>query len=373
MKMSNPTSPISFFSDALLAWFDLHGRHDLPWQSNKTPYRVWVSEIMLQQTQVQTVIPYFQKFMTRFPDIQTLAEASQDEVLAHWSGLGYYARGRNLHKAAKKILSDFNGDFPRTYDEIVSLPGIGRSTAGAILSIAYGVRTPILDGNVKRVLCRYDAVESWSGEKATEARLWQRADALTPADRVADYTQAIMDLGATLCRRSRPLCDQCPVQSECAAKSTGRVSEFPFPKPKKHKSTKHTVLLVALDARRRIFLQKRPQQGIWGGLWSLPQFEDEQALLTLLNGLAAAEGNSEQSSLSSRADLLKLTQFKHTFTHYHLMIEPIILEVESMLNMTGKWMAIHEAAETGLPAPVRKIIQFVEKDYVKNRTLRKNG
>lgn len=367
--MSNPIDSPSSFSDALLAWFDRYGRHDLPWQQNKTPYRVWVSEIMLQQTQVQTVIPYYQKFMASFPTVRALAEASQDDVLAHWSGLGYYARGRNLHKAAQKILSDFNGDFPQTFDEIVNLPGIGRSTAGAILSISYGMRTPILDGNVKRVLCRYDAVESWSGEKATEARLWQRADALTPSHRPDDYTQAIMDLGATVCRRSRPLCEKCPVQAECAAKLEGRVAEFPVSKPKKAKPTKYAVLLVALDEQQQIFLQKRPQKGIWGGLWSLPQFDDEEALLRLL----ADEVNSEQSSLPSRPDLLKLTQFKHTFTHYHLMIEPIILEVDSMLNMTGKWMAIHQAVEIGLPAPVRKIIQLVEKDYVKNRTVRKNG
>lgn len=228
------------FANKLLAWFDLHGRKDLPWQSNRTPYRVWVSEIMLQQTQVASVINYYQRFMGTFPNIQSLASAHEDVVLEHWAGLGYYARARNLHKAAKLVVSEHKGVFPANFESIVNLPGIGRSTAGAILSIAFKQKATILDGNVKRVLCRVEAIRSWPGEKATENRLWQIAESLNPDERTADYTQAIMDLGATLCTRSKPSCDLCPLREQCRAHELNLQSELPKSKPKKKLPQKHT-------------------------------------------------------------------------------------------------------------------------------------
>ncbi len=345
------------FPKQLLAWFDQFGRHDLPWQHNKTPYRVWVSEIMLQQTQVQTVIPYYLRFMERFPDLQTLAQASQDEVLAHWSGLGYYARGRNLHKTAQMVMNDFGGHFPDNFEDILKLPGIGRSTAGAILSIAYKKRFAILDGNVKRVLCRLDAVESWSGEKTTEAKLWQRADELTPQKRFDDYTQAIMDLGATLCTRSKPKCNQCPVQKNCQALQTDRVSRFPLSKPKKSKPTRHNWFLVARNRGGQVFLQKRPQQGIWGGLWSLPQFEDESTFQEMVNLHTKKVGKSDTAQQS---DLLKWPEFKHTFSHYHLRLHPVQLERIDHLSLEGGWFSLPDALTLGLPAPIRRIVEQLE-------------
>ncbi|WP_024850103.1 A/G-specific adenine glycosylase [Hydrogenovibrio kuenenii] len=355
------------FADDLLHWFDLSGRHDLPWQHPKSAYRVWVSEIMLQQTQVQTVIPYFERFISSFPSVKALAETTQDEVLAHWSGLGYYARGRNLHKAAKIIMSEHDGQFPQAYEDIIALPGIGRSTAAAILSIAFQKKYAILDGNVKRVLGRYDAVEKWPGEKQTEAQLWQRAEDLMQTERVDDYTQAIMDLGATICRRSRPLCEQCPVKTSCQANRLDKVSSYPVSKPKIEKPTRHAVFLLALNNEQQVFLQKRPQKGIWGGLWSLPQFDDDQQLTAILH-----QQNS-QSSPTEMADLEVMPTFKHSFTHYHLMLQPRRLSVGKEWNLTGQWVPLPQALEMGLPAPIRKLIEQTEKNDVKKRTLRKNG
>lgn len=354
-----PNNPLTF-SKKLLQWFDHSGRHDLPWQENKTPYRVWVSEIMLQQTQVQTVIPYYQRFIKRFPTVFDLAKASQDEVLAHWSGLGYYARGRNLHKAAQIIVKDFDGQFPEHFDEMISLPGIGRSTAGAILSISVKKRYPILDGNVKRVLSRFDAVENWTGEKQTEARLWNRAEELTPQNRFGDYTQAIMDLGATVCTRSRPKCEICPVQDNCQAWQQDRVKDFPFSKPKKAKPTRKHWFLIVFD-QGELFLVKRPQKGIWGGLWSLPQFETESALL---KELEIPVKNEDESTLEAMSDLLKWPEFTHSFTHYHLQLQPVQLGSFLKLDMEGDWFDIPTALALGLPAPIRKIVKALEKNDV---------
>ncbi|MDG6774360.1 A/G-specific adenine glycosylase [Thiomicrorhabdus sp. ZW0627] len=356
------------FSEKLLAWFDVYGRHDLPWQQNKTAYRVWVSEIMLQQTQVKTVIPYYERFMQSFPTLQQLADASQEEVLAHWSGLGYYARGRNLHKAAQLIQQEYGGEFPDEFDEIVSLPGIGRSTAGAILSIAHKKRYPILDGNVKRVLSRYLAVEGWPGEKPIENKMWEQADLFTPERRFDDYTQAIMDLGATLCTRSKPGCDACPLASDCAALKQDRVANFPFSKPKKTKPVKQASLLMLLNERNQIWLEQRPQNGIWGGLWSLPQYgsleELEQALKPAL-----------QSHAGGGQSLVKWESFRHTFSHYHLDIEPVSVgEVqEAPAGWCGEWYNLTQTNELGLPAPVKSLLGQLEKEYVKNGQMRKNG
>ena len=352
------------FYQRLLAWFDEYGRHDLPWQQQINPYRVWVSEIMLQQTQVATVIPYYQKFMASFPSVQDLAKASQEQVLAHWAGLGYYARGRNLHKAAQMIVRDFAGKFPETLDEVIALPGIGRSTAGAILSIACGKRYPILDGNVKRVLGRFYALEKWPGEKAAENWLWQRADELTPPERFADYTQAIMDLGATLCTRAKPQCTDCPIATGCQALEQNRVAEFPFKKPKKEKPVKQAYLLM-LQRDGKLWLEARPQKGIWGGLWSFPEYQCWQEC-----------EDKVQSQLGKQASLLKWQPFRHTFSHYHLDITPVFSQVESRENASriaevekaylsnqfteglGRWVTIQDlqADKLGVPAPVQKLV-----------------
>ena len=338
------------FSQRLLAWFDDHGRHDLPWQQQTTPYRVWVSEVMLQQTQVATVIPYYQRFMARFANVQALAEGDEDEVLALWSGLGYYSRARNLHNAAHLIRDQHGGQFPELIDEVVALPGIGRSTAGAILSIASGQHHSILDGNVKRVLSRFHAVEGWPGKRGVEQRLWTLASEHTPQQRTADYTQAIMDLGATLCTRSKPACDNCPMSRDCEANLQQRVGEFPGKKPRKALPTKQVVMPVVLNSRGEVLLEKRPPSGIWGGLWSLPECSDEADFEQWCGRLGA-----EVSS----ADTLE--PFKHTFSHYHLMIQPQRIEVgESAKRVADegvmRWQALSKLEELGLPAPIRRIL-----------------
>ncbi|WP_028485681.1 A/G-specific adenine glycosylase [Thiomicrorhabdus chilensis] len=356
------------FSQRLLEWFDEHGRHDLPWQQDITPYRVWVSEIMLQQTQVKTVIPYYQRFMQRFSSLVDLAQASQDEVLSYWSGLGYYARGRNLHKAAQIIQQDFDGVFPNRFEDIVALPGIGRSTAGAILAIAHKQRYPILDGNVKRVLSRYLAVEGWPGDKKIENALWLEAESLTPMQRFDDYTQAIMDLGATLCTRSQPGCNRCPLAQACQALSQDRVSDFPFSKPKKDKPVRQASLLMLLNKKRQVWLEQRPSQGIWGGLWSLPQFTCAEALEEELKA-------SMQTGVGWQQSLVKWESFRHTFSHYHLEIEPVkVAQVqEAPAEWQGQWHNLTQADNLGLPAPVKRLLGQLEKEYVKNGEMLKNG
>ncbi|RMF13376.1 MAG: A/G-specific adenine glycosylase, partial [Gammaproteobacteria bacterium] len=264
------TSSHNEFAHSVLQWFDRHGRHDLPWQHPRTPYRVWVSEIMLQQTQVATVIPYFERFMTAFPTLEALADATEDEVLALWAGLGYYARGRNLRRAAVQLVEEGRRTLPDTLDGLMALPGIGRSTAGAILSMGFGIRAPILDGNVKRVLCRHEAIEGWPGERRVEQQLWELSESLTPRDRVDDYTQAIMDLGATVCTRSRPACDLCPLRATCQARQKGLETVLPHPRPRRTLPERHATALILLDAEGRCLMEKRPSPGIWGGLWCPP-------------------------------------------------------------------------------------------------------
>ncbi len=333
--MSNQKQLLNKFTQPLLAWYAHSGRHDLPWQRQINPYRVWVSEIMLQQTQVATVIPYYERFMQSFPDVSSLANASQEEVLSHWAGLGYYARGRNLHKAAQQIVAKHAGEFPNNFDDILALPGIGRSTAGAILSISLQQRYAILDGNVKRVLTRYFAVHGWPGEKQIEKQLWQMADQLTPAKQFADYTQAIMDLGATVCKRTKPLCEQCPVAQSCQAYAQNEVALYPYPKPKKDKPTKHAWMVVQLYEDQQIKLQKRPQSGIWAGLWSLPEFTTHDAAMEYIQ--------SETCALQS---LIEWESFKHTFSHYHLQIHPLIA-VQSKMPESGVNNSKVEESKTG--------------------------
>jgi A/G-specific adenine glycosylase len=339
----------SAFQQNVLAWFDIKGRKDLPWQQDITPYRVWLSEIMLQQTQVATVIPYFNAFMEKFPTIECLAQAPIDEVLHRWSGLGYYARARNLHKAAKLIVED--GRFPDTLDELIALPGIGLSTAGAILSIAFKKSHPILDGNVKRVLTRFKAVSGWTGTNLVNKELWVISAHLTPVDRVADYTQAMMDLGATICTRSKPACEDCPLKSHCLARISGMVSILPTPKPAKTLPVKQLVLLLLSNNRNRILLEKRPSTGIWGGLWSLPEFDSVESAHNwcLTKNMPIVDSQTQASQ-------------RHTFSHYHLDYTPVLVQTDNPRNFVMEanqtvWYNAAQINTLGLPAPIKLLLQ----------------
>jgi A/G-specific adenine glycosylase len=342
------------FNKLLLAWYKKHGRHELPWQQDKSPYRVWISEIMLQQTQVKTVIPYFNVFMVRFPDIKTLASAPLDEVLHLWTGLGYYARARHLHQAARQIMKKYAGEFPLDIAAVMSLPGIGRSTAGAILAIATGQRLPILDGNVKRILTRFHAIDSRTGSAATEKRLWELAENYTPAKRVAEYTQAIMDLGATLCTRTDPDCLQCPVQTGCLAKKTSRQHELPCPRVKKQLPVRKTIFAILENRIGEVLLEQRPPTGIWGGLWSFPECSPEQDIGLWL-----------EKQWGYTADKVEYkTPLLHNFTHFRLAITPVHVMVDSnnqKINDTCQycWYRPSENKLIGMALPVRKLIQQI--------------
>lgn len=335
------------FSAAVLSWFDQHGRKHLPWQQQKTAYNTWISEIMLQQTQVSTVIPYYQRFMERFPDVSDLASAPIDEVLHLWTGLGYYARARNLHKAAQHVVSEHAGHFPTDPEQLEALPGIGRSTAGAIASISAGVRAPILDGNVKRVLARFAAVEGWSGTTSVQKKLWQLAEQYTPYERVGDYTQAMMDLGATLCTRGKPQCERCPLAKECQALAQNRVTELPQPRPKKVLPEKQTLMLI-VHKGDEVLLQQRPPSGIWGGLWSFPETQDLRDL-----------PSSWQVNLEKTKPLAPV---RHTFSHYHLDITPVLLDASDlhfdtlMEERASLWYNSAQPTEIGLAAPVKRLL-----------------
>ncbi len=365
------------FTRRLLDWFDRHGRKSLPWQGNRDPYAIWVAEIMLQQTRVSTVIPYYRKFMARLPDIATLARCHPDELLHYWSGLGYYARARNLHAAAKKIVAQHHGIFPDRFDQVLALPGIGRSTAGAILAFACGQRHPILDGNVKRVLTRYYAIAGHPGTKETQSRLWQIADQLTPAKRVADYTQALMDLGATVCSRTKPRCADCPLASDCQAFCRGDPTSFPQAKPKTARPRKSVVMLLVKNHRAEWLLVKRPPSGIWGGLWSLPECADG---LALMQKQPAAPRRTDNQPMKKRPietwfeqqfgfaiDTAEpLPPVKHSFTHFDLDILPLPATLAPTATQTGNqvmdvgqhlWYNPHlPAARIGLPAAVNRIL-----------------
>jgi A/G-specific adenine glycosylase len=339
------------FAPTLLAWFDRHGRRDLPWQHPRTPYRVWVSEIMLQQTQVRVVIPYFERFVAALPSLPALAAAPQDTVLALWSGLGYYARARNLHTAAQACVARHDGDLPRDLDALTALPGIGRSTAGAILSQAWGDPAPILDGNVKRVLSRVFAVDGWPGTPAVEKQLWALAERLLPDARLADYTQAQMDFGATLCTRHAPACAICPLQQDCAALAQGRVEELPTPKPGKPLPEREAVVLLLRDGRGRVLLHKRPPAGIWAALWSLPEAEDAAAALSWFD--AHVDGEFEAGEA--------LAPIQHAFTHYRLRLQPLAwrgarLRSAARDDAALRWVPRGELDSLGIPAPIHSLL-----------------
>ena len=343
---------MSDFAGRLLVWFDASGRHDLPWQHPRTPYRVWLSEVMLQQTQVRVVVPYFERFVAALPDVRALADASVDEVFALWSGLGYYARARNLHAAAKLCVERHGGELPRGFDALVALPGIGRSTAGAILAQAWGERFAILDGNVKRVLCRVHGIDGWPGTPAVEKRLWDIAQAQLPDARLADYTQAQMDFGATLCTRADPACVLCPLQGECVALREDRVRELPTPKPVKPLPERHALVFVLRDARDRVLLQRRPQAGVWAGLWSLPEAGDHAAARDWFEANIAGDYDAARA----------LAPIDHGFTHYRFAMQPLEWREVALRdgvrdNDSLRWIARAELASLGIPAPVRKLLE----------------
>lgn len=340
------------FSNAVLSWAALHGRKDLPWQQNASPYRVWISEIMLQQTQVKTVLGYFDHFMQRFPDLNSLASAELDEVLHLWTGLGYYTRARNLHKTARLLVSAQQGEFPRSVAELSELPGIGRSTAGAIASLSMGLRAPILDGNVRRVLARYIALQEYPGSSKATRQLWELAEQLTPAAELAGaYTQAMMDLGATLCTRSKPDCPNCPLKDSCQANLLGLQDQLPVPRPQKDLSEQHIHMILLNNPSDEILLVQRPAEGIWGGLYSLPELDSIEQLPELLHRWRLQE--------TSRTTLPSL---HHTFSHFRLHIQPWLVQaqplgVAEMATPPQLWYNRQQPPAVGLAAPVRKLLR----------------
>jgi A/G-specific adenine glycosylase len=353
--MTRPTAmpmPDAAFADVLLDWFDAYGRHDLPWQHPRSPYRVWLSEIMLQQTQVSVAAPYFERFVATLPDLPALAAVPMDEVLALWSGLGYYARARNLHAAARLCVQRHGGELPRDLDALQALPGIGRSTAAAILAQAWGDRHAILDGNVRRVLARLHGIEGWPGLPAVQRQLWALAEGHLPGDRLADYTQAQMDFGATLCTRHAPACAICPLQSRCIALATGTVADLPTPRPGKVVPQRQATILLLEDAQGRVLLQRRPPAGIWASLWSLP--EEPQA--------DAARDWFERHVDGDFDAALALAPIEHAFSHFRLQLLPLrlpraVLRDAVRDNDDLRWLAAHEWASVGIPAPIRSLLE----------------
>ena len=343
------------FAGALLEWFDANGRRDLPWQIDPTPYRVWVSEIMLQQTQVATAIPYYLRFMERFPDVDVLAEAPLDEVLHLWSGLGYYARARNLHRAAQAVVREYGGRFPEELEQVMRLPGIGRSTAGAILALSSGRRYAILDGNVKRVLSRCFGVAGNPGEPSVERTLWSIAEACTPVERVANYTQGIMDLGATVCTRARPACLLCPVADDCVARLEGTQSELPSPRPRASRPQRAAWLVMAMRGEHKVLLERRPPAGIWGGLWGLPEFPTR-----------AHADQWCRENLSAGATAAPVEVIRHAFSHFDYEMRPLL--VRCMGRSTAlrdvdryRWYDLRDPMKVGLPKPIATLIARIRR------------
>ncbi|MGZ8983921.1 MAG: A/G-specific adenine glycosylase [Methylotenera sp.] len=350
---------MSKFATRLIIWQKVHGRHDLPWQKTTDPYAIWVSEIMLQQTQVAAVIGYYSKFMLRFPNIATLANATQEEVLQHWSGLGYYSRARNLHNAAVTIMDEHGGKFPQDFNTIQTLSGIGRSTAAAIASFAFNQVQTILDGNVKRVLARHFIVEGWPSHPKIEKQLWALAEELLPEHDMVAYTQGLMDLGATLCTRTKPKCSACPINQTCESYKQQRVHELPTPKPRKAIPEKHTTMLILLRGDE-VMLEKRPPTGIWGGLWSFPEIEPDintEAMTPIENIVKT------RFSISTQADK-PLPTLSHAFTHFKLHIQPQPLRVLRLAPQAHEaghiWLSIEDAISAAIPTPVRKILQSLQ-------------
>ena len=338
------------FAPTVIRWQRRHGRHDLPWQGTRDPYAIWLAEIMLQQTQVSTVVPYYQRFRERFPDIASLALASEDEVLRLWSGLGYYSRARNLHRAAQLVVERHAGKFPEGLADIADLPGIGRSTAAAIAGFAFGARSAILDGNVKRVLARHFLVAGFPGERVVEQKLWALAESLVPPRDNAAYIQGLMDLGATVCTARDPQCGRCPVHATCGAYAGDRVADFPAPRPRKHVPTRRTAMLV-LRHGDEVMLEKRPSVGVWGGLWSFPE---------LARGEDAGALSARRYGCETRR-VERLGVLRHGFTHFTLHITPLVAEVRRVAPRAAQpgvvWLPIAEAIGAAVPVPVRKLLR----------------
>ncbi|MEM9621855.1 MAG: A/G-specific adenine glycosylase [Pseudomonadota bacterium] len=355
---------MDWFATHLLNWYEQHGRKDLPWQQDINPYRVWISEIMLQQTQVATVMGYYQRFMQRFADVQSLADADIDEVLHHWTGLGYYARARNLHKTARRVVAEFDGTFPTSQEALESLPGIGRSTAGAIRAIAMRQPATILDGNVKRVLTRFHAVAGYPGDTAVSKTLWTLAESHTPDRDTHKYTQAIMDLGATLCVRRKPGCDICPVMEQCEARARHEVERFPERKPKKDKPVRRAKMFVVSLDNNATFLEQKPMEGLWGGLWTPPERSEDTDAATLLAELGYTEADVARSHAAP--------EFRHTFTHFHLDIAPIYLRLKATTpplqdGDQQRWVQPGQEAgdnkPIGLSAPAVKLLASLQDPF----------
>jgi A/G-specific adenine glycosylase len=339
------------FASRLVAWQVRHGRHDLPWQSERTPYRVWLSEIMLQQTQVATVIPYFERFTARFAGVAELAAAPLDDVLHLWSGLGYYSRARNLHATAQRIVAEHDGVFPDDQETLATLPGIGRSTAAAIIALAHDRPAAILDGNVKRVLARYHAEAGWPGESAVLKRLWAHAERHLPARRVRDYTQALMDLGATVCTRSRPACEHCPLHDDCRAAAAGNPGDYPGRRPRRSVPQRATCFLIIENARGEVLLERRPPSGVWGGLWCFPEAAHEADVAARMAALG----------LARYEEIGRLPPVTHTFTHFRLAISPLVLRaVEVAMTVRDGhgvlWYSADDSTRIGLSAPVARLL-----------------
>ena len=340
---------MSDFAERLIRWHKQHGRHDLPWQNTRDPYRVWLSEIMLQQTQVAAAIPYYARFLARFPSLADLAAAPVAEVMSLWSGLGYYARARNLHACAQAVMRDHGGSFPQQPEQLAELPGIGRSTANSIATFCFGAHAPILDGNVKRVFCRAFGIDGFPGSSVVEKRLWKMAAELMPARHGDIYNQAQMDLGATLCTRGKPRCNDCPLHDICVARNEGRQGELPQPKPRRLIPERSTTLLVLRDATGRVLLEQRPPAGIWGGMQSLPELPPERT---------ADEFIADSLGLQLIA-VSPAPTFVHVFSHFRLLITPLLCAVETASRAqeaTAQWLAPEALASAALPAPIRKIL-----------------
>lgn len=354
------------FSATLIAWQQQHGRHTLPWQNTRDAYLVWLSEIMLQQTQVSAVLGYYARFLERFPTLRSLAEAPVEDVMAQWSGLGYYTRARNLHKCARQVVEQYDGVFPSDPLLLAELPGIGRSTAAAIAAFSAGTRAAIMDGNVKRVFARVFGIATYPGEKKTEEAMWRRAEALLPGSEsgiesgIEAYTQGLMDMGATLCTRSSPDCGRCPMQPRCVAYATGRTSELPIRKPKKASPEKHAVMLAIVD-QGHVLLEQRPPSGIWGGLLSLPELAghtpaDDDAIPPVDD--AALQGAVQPfGAIETHERLLTVT---HVFTHYKLHIAPLLVTLAQRAPFAAdgryQWLPAEKVADAALPAPVKKLL-----------------
>jgi A/G-specific adenine glycosylase len=335
---------------ALIEWHARVGRHDLPWQQERTPYRVWISEVMLQQTQVSTVVPYYERFIARFPDAKSLAAAPLDDVLHLWTGLGYYARARNLHRAAQHVCAQFGGELPRDFDRLMSLAGIGRSTAGAILALSFGAPFPILDGNAKRVLARFFGVAGSATDSATVKRLWQLAEQCTPRDEAATYTQAIMDLGAMVCVRRRPLCELCPLGKWCSARATGRQHEIPAARVTGERRRRKVFMLVAVRNDRSVLLERRPENGVWGGLWCLPEFTT----------LSSVRIFADQALMQPKLEPQALELLEHSFTHFDLLISPVLTRCNGAGRLLDEkeslWYNTEVPVRVGLPAPIKSLL-----------------